>query len=90
MKILSTRSIDPTISSGAIAQKDLQKDGYISVIFYADDKRIFVDIAGIAVYHSYYFHPKNENVVSKNQYFVSKFVDKCIDPQDIKHNLGIK
>lgn len=90
MKMLFSRSIDPTISSGPIAQRDLQRDGYISVVFYVTDRTIGVDIAGCSTFHQYFFNPKYDRIVIKNKNFVESIVEKTINPQAVKDALGIK
>jgi hypothetical protein len=86
---ISSKSIDPTISTGSVAQKDLLKWGHISVVFYKLHDIISVEIAGYSSQSFYRVNATTPKHFELNNLFVENYINKCQNPNRLKIDLGI-
>ena len=85
---LTTKSFDNTLSTGATAQSDFLKNGYINVSFYKGNQFVGIEIAGFCNgSFKYYLNPKNEKQLILNKLFIENFIDKCENAEEIKNKL---
>lgn len=82
MTLVLTKSADPSISTGSVAQKDFLNYGSIGVTFYKSSHIVGVEIAGFMSQSVYYLNP-TEKQKRTNSLFIEKYVNKCVNPQEI-------
>lgn len=90
MKKVITKSFDKSISTGAVTQLDFSRWGHVYVTFLVNKATIGVEISGFCSKSVYYINPKNTREREINSWFVERYVNKCLDPQELKGQIGIK
>jgi len=90
MKKLVVKSTNRTISTGSTTQSDFNKYGHIYVTFFYDSKKIGVDVNGFSSPIIYNFNnTHNKKINQVNALFIEKYINKCVNPQEIKSILNI-
>lgn len=79
----STFSTDKTISTGPVAQMDLNRHGKIEVKFYFGRKTIGLSIAGFHCISIFHLFPLHQKQCLANQYWMERYVMKCHHASDI-------
>lgn len=86
---VAAKTSDKTMSTGALYQKAISKNGYASLEFWIGKSRIGLSIEGIETPHVYFLNPKNDAQKISNERFLNRFVIPCQDSASLITLLGI-
>ena len=90
MEIISSKTIKPDLFTGLTAQRDFEKQGYINISFTITNYKIGVSVAGFSVDSCCYIcNPKTKKQIADNIKFIDKYVNSCINSNELKNQLNI-
>jgi hypothetical protein len=75
--------------TGKTTQNDFEKYGKHYLKFFITRNRIGVEVNGFCSIHSYNLNPKSKKDIRINDFFVSRYIDTCDNPQVLRATLKV-